>query len=271
MGRKAIEASSKLKASCIDSHCHLQSLEPIDRAEALETARARGLQGFLVPCIVLDDAPLLLELCEENDDVWCSIGVHPHNADTWKKGDAERVAEYAKHPKVVAIGECGLDFFYDNSPRRQQEAALREQWELAVDLGLPVIVHNRDSNDKMCEVFRRPEFDDLVADFHSFAGGLKMAEEVLEQGAYLGISGMVTFNRADNVREVLPVTPHERILVETDSPYLAPVPYRGQPNRPAYVVEVAHRLAEEWGRSVDETSAQTNENFFRLFPKAAGW
>lgn len=255
----------------IDSHCHLQSLEPDERAEALESARARGIRGFLVPCIELDDAPLLIELCESNDDVWCSIGVHPHSAKTWKKGDARRVAELCSHPKVVAVGECGLDFYYDNSPRDEQERAMREQWEVALDLGLPVIVHNRDSNEKMLEIFRHQQYADLVADFHSFAGGKTMAEELLERDTvYLGYSGMVTFKRAENIREVLPITPDDRLLVETDSPYLAPVPHRGQPNRPAYVMEILERVAEEVDSPAPEVADQTSENFFRLFPKAAG-
>ncbi|MEM9553734.1 MAG: TatD family hydrolase [Acidobacteriota bacterium] len=254
---------------CIDSHCHLQSLEPDEREPALDAARARGVGGFLIPAIVLDDAELLLELCHRHDDVWCALGCHPHSADRWRPEDLARLETLARDPNVVAIGECGLDFYYDNSPRDVQERVMRQQWELAVELGLPVIVHNRDSNDTMLEVFRDPAFDDLVADFHSFAGGLAMAEEVLERGAYLGFSGMVTFKRADNVREVLPITPPERLLVETDTPYLAPVPHRGKPNRPAYVVDILERVAAEIGRDARTTAELTTANFFRLFPRAA--
>lgn len=254
----------------VDSHCHLQSLEPDEREEALDTAREAGVTGFLVPAITLDDADGLLDLCSRHDDVWCSLGVHPHHASTWRDGDAERLAELAGEPSVVAIGECGLDFFYDNSPRDVQAEAMREQWRVALELGLPVILHNRDSNDTMLEIFRATEFDGLQADFHSFAGGAAMAREVIDRGAYLGISGMVTFPRADNVREVLPILPEDRLLVETDTPYLAPVPYRGQPNRPAYVVEVAKRIAEETGETYDAVCRRTGENFERLFPKVAG-
>jgi TatD DNase family protein len=251
----------------IDSHCHLQSLAPYEREEALDAARGRGVRGFLVPCIRLSDVDTLLDLCTRHDDVWCSLGVHPHEAATWQPGDAERLADLAREPKVVAIGECGLDFFYDHAPREVQEKVMREQWALARDLGLPVIVHNRDSNEAMVEVFEDPAFDGLVADFHSFAGGLAMAERVLARGAYMGVSGMVTFNRADNVREVLPIVPRDRLLVETDTPYLAPVPFRGKPNRPAYVVEVAVRLAEELGMELADLARLTTDNFHRLFPK----
>ena len=133
----------------------------------------------------------------------------------------------------------------------------------------PSVVHNRDSNDAMLDLVRARAFDQLQADFHSFAGGRAMGEELIERGFYLGFTGMVTFNAADNVREVLPLVPRDRLLVETDTPYLAPVPYRGKPNRPAYVVEVARRVAEELALSYDELARLTTENFFRLFPKAA--
>jgi len=254
----------------IDSHCHLQLLEAGERREAMDAARERGVRGFLVPCVQLDDAPGLIDLCHQHPDVWCAVGVHPHAASTWRRGDAERIADFAKDPKVVAVGECGLDFHYDNSPRDQQQRVLLEQWELAIDLGLPVVVHNRDSDEKMLETVRRPELAELRADFHSYSAGRKMAEELLERGFYLGISGMVTFRRADNVREVLPITPQDRLLVETDTPYLAPVPYRGKPNRPAFVVEVLQRVAEELGETPEAFADQSSENFFRLFDCARG-
>ena len=253
----------------IDSHCHLQSLSADEREAALDAARERGVTGFLIPAIRLCDADLLLELCHRHDDVWCALGVHPHHAATWRDGDRDRLRHLLADPKVVAVGECGLDFYYDHAPRDVQERVMREQWDLALELGLPVVVHNRESNERMLEIVREPRFGALLADFHSFAGGLAMGQELLEHGFYLGMSGMVTFKRADNVREVLAVTPPERLLIETDTPYLAPVPYRGKPNRPAYVVHVLERLAEELRMTGAEAAALTDENFFRLFAKAA--
>ncbi len=253
----------------IDSHCHLQSLTPEDRERALDTARERGVSGFLVPAIRLADADVLLDLCHRHDDVWCALGCHPHEATSWQPGDRERLRRLLTDPKAVAVGECGLDFFYDHSPRDLQQRVMREQWELAVELDLPVVVHNRDSNEEMLTAARAPELAELRADFHSFAGGLEMARELLEHGFYLGLSGMVTFPRADNVREVLEIAPLGRLLVETDAPYLAPVPYRGKPNQPAWVVEILERVAQEMGRTPEETAAATCENFFRLFPRAA--
>jgi TatD DNase family protein len=253
----------------IDSHCHLQSLPPDERERALDQARERGVRGFLVPAIRLDEADDILAFCHRHSDVWCALGVHPHDASSWQPGDRERLRSLLADPKAVAVGECGLDFYYDHSPRDVQDRVLREQWELALELDLPVIVHNRDSNDEMLALYREETFRGLQADFHSFAGGLEMARGLLERGGYLGLSGMITFPKADNVREVIPILPPDRCLVETDTPYLAPVPYRGKPNRPAYVVEIAERLARETGETLEQVSRRTGESFFRLFSRAA--
>ncbi len=253
----------------IDSHCHLQSLEPGERSDAIAAARERGVEGFLLPCIQLSEAEDILELCHAQDNVWCALGVHPHEARTWNAGDTSRLEALLDDPKVVAVGECGLDFHYDTSPRKKQEEVMRIQWHIAQERNLPVVIHNRDSNEKMLEVLGCGEFEALKADFHSFAGGLEMAEALIARDFYLGFTGMVTFKAADNVREVLPFLPKDRGLVETDTPYLAPVPYRGKPNRPAYVYEVAQRVAEEWEIDLPELAKVTTENFFRCFPKAS--
>ena len=255
----------------VDSHCHVQQIEASEREASLDRARARGVEGFLVPALHLGDAETLYRLAERHADLWIAIGVHPHEAKRWRDGDQERLAELLRHDKVVAVGECGLDFHYDLSPRDQQIRAMREQWQVAIDAGLPVIVHNRDSDAEMLEAFRDPAFEDLRAVFHSFCAGAGMARELLARpGVWLGISGMVTFRAADNVREVFELAPAERLLVETDTPYLAPVPYRGEPNRPEYVVEVARRVAEELGLDESELHARTGEGFLELFRPAAG-
>ncbi|MCH9648012.1 MAG: TatD family hydrolase [Deltaproteobacteria bacterium] len=253
----------------IDSHCHLQSLEPGDRIDALAAARERGIDGFLLPCIQLSEVDDILEFCHSQERVWCALGVHPHEARTWKAGDTSRLEALLDDPKVVAVGECGLDFHYDTSPRKKQEEVMRTQWHIAQEQDLPVVIHNRDSNEKMLEVLGCGEFQHLKADFHSFAGGRSMAETLIERDFYLGVTGMVTFKAADNIREVLPALPKDRCLVETDTPYLAPIPYRGKPNRPAYVYEVAQRVAQEWEMPLSELARQTTENFFRCYPKAA--
>lgn len=253
----------------VDSHCHLQSLKPEEREPALDAARERGVRGFLVPAIRLSDAETVLDLCHRHPDVWCALGVHPHEASSWQEGDAGRLRELLADPKAVAVGECGLDFHYDHSPRPVQERVLRAQWELAMELGLPAVVHNRDSDAAMLGLARLPEHAALRADFHSFAGGAVLARELLALGHVLGISGMVTFPKGDNVREALPEAGLDRLLAETDTPYLAPVPYRGRPNRPAWVVEVLERIAAELGATPAEAARRTSATFFRFFDKAA--
>jgi len=250
----------------VDSHCHLQSLAEDERDAALDRARARGVAGFLVPATKLDEADTILALCERHPDVWCALGVHPHEAASWREGDAARLGALLAHPKAVAVGECGLDFHYDFAPRDQQERALRAQWELALDLDLPVVVHNRESEEAMLALLAEPRFAALRADFHSFSGGAAMARQLLTRGnSWLGISGMVTFKKADNVREPLAFTPPDRLLIETDTPYLAPVPHRGKPNQPAFVVDVAFRLAQELGWEPSRLAAQTTANVCELF------
>jgi|CXWL01.1.fsa_nt_gi TatD DNase family protein len=252
----------------IDSHCHLVSLAADEREAAIAAARARGVGGFLVPATSLAQADEILDLCRRHDDVWCALGVHPHDAKGWQPGDDARLRALAADPNVVAIGECGLDFHYDFAPRDVQADVLRAQWRLAVELDLPVVVHNRESDEAMLAIVREPEFAGLRGDFHSFAGSLEMADELLARGFYLGVTGMVTFKAADNIRALLARIPDDRLLVETDTPFLAPIPYRGKPNRPAYVVEVAMRVAAERGSDLAAVAAATTASFFRLFARA---
>jgi TatD DNase family protein len=217
-----LETPSPRTLGLVDSHCHLQQLEADDRERALDEARERGVEGFLVPAIHLEDAPTLFGLAERHADVWIALGVHPHEAKLWQEGDAERLRRLVDHPKVVAVGECGLDYHYDHSPRDEQRRAMREQWEVALEAGLPVIVHNRESDDDALAMLGEPSFSELRGVFHSFSAGAAMAREILAHGGFwLGLSGMVTFRAADNVREVLSFTPTERLLVETDTPFLA--------------------------------------------------
>lgn len=257
-------------AGVVDSHCHLQSLAADELDSILERARDRGVAGFLVPAVHLDEADRLLELCEQHQDVWCALGVHPHEAKRWGRGSQERLADLLALPKVVAIGECGLDFHYDLSPRDRQLVCVLEQWELAREIGLPVIVHNRESDEVMeAEVVRRPDLTSVTGVFHSYSGGEGLLAAVLEHGFHVGYSGMVTFKAADNVRAALAATPIERVLVETDAPYLAPVPHRGKTNEPGFVVEVAERVASEKGLDPAELAARTTATFQALFSRVS--
>lgn len=252
----------------IDSHCHLQHFEADERERILDEAREAGVHGFLVPGTRLDQAEDLLSFCHRHADVWCALGVHPHDAKDWQDGDEKRLAELVSDPKVVAVGECGLDFFYDHAPPEVQEVCLRGQWRVALALDLPVVVHNRESDEAMLAVVREPEFGALRADFHSFAGNPAMHSELLQRGFYFGFSGMVTFNKAENIRALLAATPLDRVLVETDTPYLAPVPHRGKPNKPAWVADVARRVAVEKAISFDALCRLSGTNFDAVFPRA---
>jgi TatD DNase family protein len=257
-------------AGLVDSHCHLQHFAAEERAAVLDRARARGVAEFLVPAVRLDEADDLLALCEREPGVWCALGVHPHDAASWRgDADATRLRELVAHPRVVAVGECGLDFYYDHAPRDLQEAVFLAQIDVAADAGLPIVVHNRESNETMSGILASRPPGAPTADLHSFAGGLEMARRLVPLGHYFGVSGMVTFPKADNVREALAAVPDERLLVETDTPYLAPAPHRGRRNEPAWVVEVAQRLAAERAMAPPELARLTGDNFRRLFPKTA--
>lgn len=254
----------------IDSHCHLQHFEVAERREVVARARARGVSGFLIPAVRLSEAEELLAFCDSEPGVWCALGVHPHDAASWQAGDEQRLRALLAHPKAVAVGECGLDFHYDHAPRDVQERVFRAQIEVALELGLPVVVHNRESNDAMLAVLEDPAHRGLAVDLHSYAGGPEMARRAVALGCWFGVSGMVTFPAAGNVREVLPDLPAERLLVETDTPYLAPVPYRGKRNEPAFVVEVADRLARELDLTSAEVAARTTGAFHALFRRTGG-
>ena len=252
----------------IDSHCHLQALDANDRERALDLARAAGVGGFLVPATKPEDWDEVLSLAHAHPDVWCALGVHPHEATSWSGAAAERLRMLLAESRVVAVGECGLDFHYDFAPPDVQTRALREQWALAIELDLPVVVHNRESDEAMLEQVADSAFAALRADFHSFAGSPAMADALIARGFYFGFSGMLTFKKADYIRELLARVPEDCALLETDTPYLAPVPHRGEPNQPAWVTLVADRMAAERAVDVGAIHRRTGENFFRLFSRA---
>jgi TatD DNase family protein len=254
----------------IDSHCHLQALTLDERETVLDDARAAGVSGFLVPATKLEDWEDVLAICHRHADVWCALGVHPHEAASWTDSHASRLRALLADPKALAVGECGLDFHYDFATPEAQVRALRAQWAIAIELGLPVVVHNRESDEEMLRQVRDPAHEALRADFHSFAGARAMAAELVARGFYFGFSGMLTFKKADNIRELLAQVPPDRALVETDTPYLAPAPHRGKPNQPAWVRLVAERMAAEREESLEAVAERTSRNFRTLFWKAAG-
>jgi TatD DNase family protein len=255
----------------IDSHCHLDFPDFEDElADVVTRARTAGIGHFLTICTSLRKFVQVRKVAEQYGDISCSVGVHPHNAEDEPDFTAAELIELAEHPKVVAFGETGLDFFYDHSSQKRQEVLFRLHIEAAQQTGLPVIVHARDADSRMIEILTeeqgKGEFPGVI---HCFSGGYALAAAVLEMGFYISLSGIVTFKSAEPLREVIQNVPIKRILVETDSPYLAPVPKRGKRNEPAFTTYTAAKVAEIKGISPDELAAVTTANFFRLFSKAA--
>jgi TatD DNase family protein len=254
----------------IDSHCHLDFPELAnDEAGVLARARTAGVAGMLTIGTRLDQFDRVRAIAERHGHVWCSVGVHPHEAKEEGQRTPDRLIEAAHHPKVVGIGETGLDFYYDHSPRDEQAESFRTHIAAARESGLPLIVHTRDADRETADILEEEHakgaFSGLI---HCFSSGPEIARRALALGLYISLSGIVTFKAAESLRAIVRDLPLDRLLVETDAPYLAPVPKRGKTNEPAFVAHTAARVAELKGVSVAELEAATTENFFRLFTKA---
>jgi TatD DNase family protein len=248
-----------------DSHCHLQMAGP-DAAAVLERARAAGVTQFLIPGTTLEDSAAAVELAQGQEGVVAAVGVHPHEAKDFDPArDGAALEALARRPRVAAIGEIGLDFHYDLSPRGKQIEVLEWMLDLAARLGLPAVLHNRESGTEMLAQLRRLPARERPGVFHSFTENAEYGKRALDLGYRISFSGMITFRAADNIRDAAKGLPLESMLVETDSPFLAPVPYRGKPCEPAYVVETAKKLAEVKGTDLETVAAATTANFERLF------
>jgi TatD DNase family protein len=255
----------------IDSHCHLNYAGLAERQEeVLANARARGIAGFLNISTRQSEWGEVVGAAERNADVWASIGVHPHEADAHPDLGAAALAEAAAHPRVIAIGECGLDYYYDKSDRASQRERFGAHIEAARSTGLPLVVHTREAEDDTAEILTREVGKGGVAGvLHCFTGSAALAKTALDLGFYISISGIVTFKNARDLQEVAKAIPQDRLLVETDSPFLAPVPHRGQTCEPAFVADTAAFLSDLRDEPLDELAQATTANFFRLFGKAA--
>lgn len=255
----------------IDSHVNLHSEKFAgDLDEVIARARAAGVAGMLTISDKLDSTPAIKAIADAHAGVWRSVGVHPHYARDAAGLDAQTLIELAADPKVVGIGECGLDFHYEYSPRDVQERVFRAHIAAARATDLPLIIHTRDADARMLEMLKeeygKGAFTPLL---HCYTGGRALAEGALAMGGYISFSGIITFRNAGAIRDIAAATPLKRIIVETDSPYLAPVPMRGRRNEPAFVTHVAGKLAEIKGISRAQIDEATTENFFRLFWRAA--
>jgi TatD DNase family protein len=254
----------------VDSHCHLDFPDfAAERGEVLARARRAGIGTFLTICTKVSEFNAVRAIAESADDVWCSVGIHPHEAASENTADAATLCALAHHPKVVGIGECGLDFYYEHSPRERQADVFRAHAAAARDSGLPLIVHTRDADVETAAILTEEAGKGrLTGVIHCFTSGAQLAEAALDLGFYLSFSGILTFKKADELRAIARRAPLDRILVETDAPYLAPVPMRGKRNEPAFVVHTAALLAELRGVAPAEFAERTSANFFRLFAKA---
>jgi TatD DNase family protein len=255
----------------VDSHCHLEFADFGDEIDAvMARARAAGVSTCVSIGTRLATFPQTRAIAERFAEVWCSVGVHPHDAAVEPLDDAAPLIEAARHPKVVGIGETGLDYFYDNAPRTAQAHNFRLHITAARETGLPLIVHTRDAEDDTVAILREEmAAGPFTGVLHCFSGTQKLADAALDLGLYISASGIVTFKTAEALREVLRRVPPERLLVETDAPYLAPVPHRGKRNEPAFVADTARALAALRGVAFEELARATSDNFFRLFTKAA--
>lgn len=247
-----------------DSHVHLAMFPEEERRNLLTEAQEQGVHRLLVPATGKEDLETVAHLGEElGEGVFAALGFHPHAASELDSGWKARVEKLLISPGVVAVGEIGLDYHYMNSPKEDQLKAFRWQLRLAQEAGLPVVLHHREAWDDFVAVLKEHQGVRGVA--HSFTEGAEGVETVVGLGLYVGISGMVTFPKGENVRAAARACADDRLLLETDAPFLAPVPHRGKPNRPAWVRLVGERVAQERGLPLEQLEKQTDQNFLRLF------
>jgi len=255
----------------VDSHCHLNYAKLVERQdEILAAARAAGVSTMLNIATRAAEWDDVLATAEREPGVWASVGIHPHDADTHEDIETALLIERARHPRVIGIGETGLDFFYDKSDRDRQRASFRRHIAAARESGLPLIVHTRSAEEDTTDILRdemgKGAFGAVI---HCFTGSGQLARDMLDLGFYISLSGIVTFKNAADLRETARAIPRERLLIETDSPFLAPVPHRGKPCEPAFVTDTARFLAVEFDWPIEDLAAKTSSNFFELFGKAS--
>jgi len=231
-----------------------------DADAVLGRAREAGVRGFVVPGTKLDDAPQAISIAQSNDDVWAAVGFHPHEAKDCDDAAFATIEKLATEKRVVAVGEVGLDYHYMHSPRETQRAVFERHLDLAKRLGKPAIIHNRESTSDLLETL--PSGNGIL---HSFTESYDVARTLIDRGYFISFSGIITFRTAESLRDCARQLPYDRVLIETDTPYLAPVPFRGRDNEPAYVIKIAELLANLWHQSLEKVAETTTANFERAF------
>lgn len=249
-----------------DSHAHYNDEKfSADADELLSSMNENNIGLILNSCSDISEIPDILKLCEKYPFMYASVGVHPHEAEHMSEKDLEILKKYSSHPKVKAIGEIGLDYFYDFSPRETQQKWFAKQVELAKELKLPVIIHDRDAHKDCMDILRSHKVSEVGGVFHCYAGSVEMAKEILDWGMYIAFGGSLTFKKSVKPKEVAKYVPLDRIVIETDCPYLTPEPHRGKRNSSLYIHYVAEKLAEIKGISVETVENATYENAKKLF------
>jgi len=253
----------------VDSHCHLDFPDFQQELDAVVArARAAGLSRMVTISTRVEKFPGIRTIAERFDDVYCSVGTHPHHAAKEPNVTVAELVKATKHPKVVAIGEAGLDYHYDNSPRDEQERGFRRHIAAARETGLPLVIHAREADSDVANILEEESGKGAFPFvLHCFTGGEDLAKRGVALGGYVSFSGILTFKTSDNLRKIAAMLPEDRILVETDAPYLTPLPFRGKRNEPSYVVETARVLAEARGIAPARAHEITTANFHRLFAK----
>ena len=254
----------------VDSHCHLDFDKFDDDLEqVVARASSAHVSHMLTISTTLAGFDKVFGVADRFDNIFCSVGVHPHEAEQEPDTTAADLIERSRHPKVVGIGETGLDYYYDHSPRDIQKACFERHIEAAQETGLPLIVHTRDADEDMAEILTsKMAQKSYTGVLHCFSSSAPLAKAALEIGFYISFSGILTFKNAGNLRDIARGVPKDKLLVETDAPFLAPVPHRGKRNEPSFVVHTLDQLAELHGETADQMAVRTTDNFFSLFNKA---
>ena len=250
----------------IDTHAHLflPNFEN-DIDEIIKRAHQNGIDYIIIPATDIKTSHQVLELCDKYDFIFGAVGVHPHDTKDWNPSLLTEIKELSRHKKIVAIGEIGLDYYYDFSPKEKQIEAFKSQIDLAVELNLPVIIHNRDSDEDMLKIIKEYCGSGLKAQFHCYSSPLEYAKEYIRMGHFVSFTGNITFKKADELRDTLSKISLEHVMIETDSPFMTPVPHRGKRNEPAYVKLVAEKVAEVHNLSIEDIARFTSYNVFRMF------
>jgi TatD DNase family protein len=255
----------------IDTHCHLDYFTDLERPDVLARAALSGVSEMVTIGVSLPQSAEIRLIAEGLPNVWCTVGIHPHNAAAEPVPDPSALAAMTEHPKVIGIGEAGLDYFYDKAPRGVQQASFRAQIRAARLAGVPLAIHARSADEDVARILREERDAGGAFDFllHCFSSGRGLAEAAIEQGGYVSFSGILTFPKSQDIRDIARDVPADRLLVETDAPYLAPVPFRGKRNEPAFVAKTAAVLAGVRDMTPEALADLTRANFRRLFRKAA--